>query len=54
MSRYAYLQIVHFDEFSTASDKTGFDCNLFLLLGVTFTTETAYYWPIIIRSLRQP
>lgn len=27
-SRYAYLQIFHYDEFSTASDKTVFAYNL--------------------------
>ena len=29
ISRYAYLQIFHYDEFSTASDKTVSACNRF-------------------------
>lgn len=52
-SRYAYLQIFHYDEFSTASDKTVFAYNPFHLLVVIFMTAMGFYWQITTLFLPQ-
>lgn len=52
-SRYAYLQIFHYDEFSTASDKNRIRLQPLPLLVVTFMTVMGFYLLIITRFLQQ-